>query len=193
MMQLGFDDHPFVGARSSDKSGRSAAIGRCRAVSIRMIDMPIPPIPRPTGFPVYGLSDTFAGFQWVVLWDGPRGLTSVILGHGPRKVGGFVAVETFRKTPRQDFADGSYSFARGFGHAASTAQGNMPDPAGQETESARDTFAPIHSDADTGHADLIDWDHLDISIGEQTYPAAVQRTDSGWAMAIDLPDLAIAA
>jgi hypothetical protein len=158
-----------------------------------MIGMPLPPIPRPSGFPVYGLSDAFTGFRRVVLWDGPKGLTSVTLGYGPRDIGGFVGIETFRKVPRQDVGNGSYAYAMGFGHAASTAQGNIPDPAGQETESARDTFAPIHSDADTGHADLIDWDHLDISIGEQTYPAAVQRTDSGWAMAIDLPDLAIAA
>src|SRR4051794_11687737 len=84
------------------------------------------PLPIRASFPLFGLSDSFVGFRWLLMWQRRNGpwdgdLTEVTLGHGHPDEGPFVAIRTVIKEDSRQLDHGVSVGPVGVEYVASTA------------------------------------------------------------------------
>jgi len=156
----------------------------------------------PPEFPVFGLSDRFAGFRWLMLWQRADGLhsgnvTEVWLAHGHPDQGRFVVVQTVLKQPERQLGPFGGRGSVGLEHVASGVILNAVSlAAGHDSERARPMFDQeqrLIQRTEDGGAVLTDWGSEPVLIDGVPHQGRVRRVAWSQAIVIDLPTLVLGA
>jgi hypothetical protein len=156
------------------------------------------PLPLRPEFPTFGLSDSFAGFRWLLLWQRRNGpwdgdVTEVSLGDGHPDDGPFVVVDTVLKQAERVLGGGASIGDVGVEYVASTAVSNAVEQAALDGHHARamaeQELKQIYET--DGEAALIGWQAEPVSIGGIAYPGQARHIGHSKAIVIELPTLVI--
>lgn len=156
------------------------------------------PLPLRPGFPVYGLSDAFAGFRWLLLWqrsDGPweGHLTDVELGHGHPDDGPLIIVSTILKQPERVLADGGSIGPVGIEDAAAgavwTAIEQMALSQDQSRALLESELSALHEDS--GEHAFAGWLDATVSIDGVSHAARERNLGRSRAIIVEFPTLMI--
>jgi hypothetical protein len=154
------------------------------------------PVPEAPSFPVYGVDDQFQGLRWLTIWQSPRRLYLVDLGHGRPEDGRWISVQTVAKSPYIATTRDSGSGPTGLHDVATHAAIRLAELSSSDrTEVSRlmDTeYALLEYDPTLDRLNLLDgWEAAEVTIDGVGHECRVRRLDDAWAILVDLPDVAI--
>jgi hypothetical protein len=155
------------------------------------------PLPEQPSFPVYGLDEQFHGFRWLTIWNSPRALYLVDLGHGRPEDGPWISVQTVAKTPylalTPDSSIGPTGLHDAVTHAAiRLAELSSPYPP-KVKRLLDDELARFDYDPTDNRLTLLDgWSADEVSIDGIVHRADSRRVDAAWATVVNLPGVAVA-
>ena len=152
----------------------------------------LPPLPETPVFPVYGLGPRFDGFRWLTLWNDPRYLWTITLGHGHPEAGEYILVTTERESHSAD--DRQAPVSPLLWHVATVAAMSLTESAQGDRASRRaaldEEFANIEL-AGSGAVVLHGWDESEMRADDTRVTAHTRTIGNSAATVVDLPPVAV--
>jgi hypothetical protein len=154
------------------------------------------PLPEAPTFPVYGLGEHFDGFRWLTLWQSPRALYLIDLGHGRPEAGPWISVQTVAKSPYVALTADSGVGPTGLEDAVTHAAIRLAELSSHDRDEAKrlidDECARFDYDASQNRLRLLEgWLAAEVTIDAVTHPASFRQLNAAWAVVVDLTEVAV--
>lgn len=154
----------------------------------------LPPLPGLPAFPVYGLAEAADEPRWLELWNAPRQLYSVDIGHGNPDFssGPAAVVVTYATPPPESTAGVERNAPFGVEDAVLGAllylwhASQSPDPTQPATRTASRDLLELSRDLNSPA-----WAAIDVRVDGQLRAARALSRDALWVVGLDLGPLAI--